>query len=91
MNRKEVIHDALEQIALEMLHFIADAGKRYPDGWVPATHIKDELQLNLHCYPKIKTQHGRKGWLFSILARMLEDRGLLGYQFDKKHAYYKAL
>lgn len=44
---------------------------------VPAAHIKNSLRLNFVAVPKAGKQYGEKGWLFAILARMLEDENLL--------------
>jgi hypothetical protein len=91
MTQKTAIHEGLEQIAMEMLQFIRESAPAFRNGWVPATYIKRELALNMLCYPKGGKQHGPKGWLFSILARMLEDKQLLEYNNDRKHAYYRAM
>jgi hypothetical protein len=89
MNRKAAIHNGLENIAREMLGFIQESEHSFVNRWVPATYIKKELDLLVLCYPKGGEQHGKKGWLFSILARMLEDQGMLKYKKVGKHAYYQ--
>lgn len=92
MNHKAHIREGLRSIAYTMLDFIRSSAGSYHEGWVPATHIKRELDLTVLCYPKDnEKQHGKQGWLFSILARLLEDEGVLQYQFDGKHAYYRAV
>ncbi|HEY0020477.1 MAG TPA: hypothetical protein VGC13_29535 [Longimicrobium sp.] len=92
MDHKAAIHSNLREIAHTMLDFIKHSGPLYHEGWVPATYIKRELNLQVLCYPKDnEKQHGKQGWLFSILARLLEDEGLLEYRFDGKHAYYRAV
>ena len=74
-----------------MLEYIRERGSFYTNRWVPATHIKDELDLKVLCYPKDGKQHGKQGWLFSILARMLEEEDLLEYKMVGKHAYYRSV
>jgi hypothetical protein len=90
LESKQQIHHWIEEIASEMLRFIRGSEPKFFEGWVPATFIKRELNLNFECYPKSRAQHGRKGWLFSIVARYLEDRDLLEYRFSGKNAYYRS-
>jgi hypothetical protein len=80
MKHKSKIHEGLRNIAHTMLDFIKQSAPSYHNGWVPATHIKRELDLMVLCYPKDnEKQHGKQGWLFSILARLLEEEGTLEY------------
>lgn len=92
MDHKAEIHASLQGMANILLDFITQTGQTKRNGWVPAPYIKRELDLLVLCYPKNNVkQHGRKGWLFSILARMLEDAGQLEYRFDGKNAHYRAV
>lgn len=92
MDHKAEIQNGLQEIASTMLDFIKQQGKSHRNGWVPATFIKRELDLLVLCYPKNnEKQHGRQGWLFSILARMLEEQGKLRHRSDGKYAYYQAV
>lgn len=90
MTHKSAIHEGLSAIAREMLEFIKESEHRYSNRWVPARHIKRDLDLMVLCYPKEGEQHGKQGWLFSILARMLEEQELLEYTKVGKHAYYRS-
>jgi hypothetical protein len=40
--------------------------------------------------PREGEQYGEKGWLFAILARMLEDEGLVEYRKDGNRAFYRS-
>ena len=52
--------------------------------------IKQSLALNFVAVPKGGKQYGEKGWLFAILARILEDRGLLEHNKNGSRAFYRA-
>jgi hypothetical protein len=45
-----------------------------------ARRIKNALELNFLAVPKEGEQYGEKGWLFAILARMLEDKGFVDHK-----------
>jgi len=77
---KDKIHAFLDQCATELLEFVKEREPLHKDRWVPATEVKALLQLNFISHPKSAAQQGEKGWLFAILARMLEDAGRLEYQ-----------
>lgn len=80
MQYKQNLHRHLQACADELLAFVKSAESAYPVGWVPTVHIKSELALNLEATPQGSTQYGPKGWLFAILARMLEDQGRLEHK-----------
>ena len=80
MDRKKSIHQRLDQCALELLEFIKESESSHKDRWVPTAYIKNALSLNFVAVPKRGVQRGEKGWLFAILARMLEDKALLDYE-----------
>ena len=89
MNRKTAIHRHLEAAANELLEFIKERDAMYIDGWVPAAEIKNALELNFVAVPTRGKQYGAKGWLFAVLARMLEDRDLVEYRKRGSRAFYK--
>jgi hypothetical protein len=81
MPHKESIQGYMENIAMEVFDFIREEEVKSIDGLVKATHIKDSLELNFAAVPRVNAnQTGQKGWLFSIIARMLEDRELIQYE-----------
>lgn len=91
MNRKDAIHSLLEIIMFELLQFIKESESSFHQGWVPATHIKDKLDLNFAAVPVENKQYGAKGWLFATLARMLEDQKLVEYKKVGSRAMYRSL
>ncbi|MGB7060993.1 MAG: hypothetical protein WBF13_01405 [Candidatus Zixiibacteriota bacterium] len=89
MNRKDAIHGLLKVIAFELFEFIRESEPSYEDGWVPAADILNTLELNFVAVPKDNVKYGEKGWLFAILARMLEDEGLVEYNKEENRAFYR--
>ena len=90
MDRKTAIHSLLKVTAFELLEFIKDSESAFEDRWVPAADIKNELELNFVAVPTAGEQYGEKGWLFAILARMLEDQGLVEYKKEGSRAFYRS-
>jgi len=80
----------LDEAAYEVLAYIKDSELLFEDRWVPAADIKSKLELNFVAVPKLATQYGEKGWLFAILARMLEDKALVEYEKRGSRAYYRS-
>lgn len=92
MARKDEIHKLLDAAALELLAFIKECESMHKgqDRWVPATELKDSLDLNFVAVPKQGKQYGPKGWVFAVLARMLEDKLLLEYKKVGSRAFYRS-
>ena len=90
MERKQKIHGLLNNMADELLAYIKEKETSFKDRWVPSTHIKKELDLNFVCVPKNNKQYGEKGWLLAILARILEDRGLVEHNKIDNRAYFRS-
>jgi hypothetical protein len=90
MERKTEIHRHIEAASMTLLEFVKERMPLTKDGWVPASEIKQSLALNFVAVPKGGKQYGEKGWLFAILARLLEDRGLLEHQKVGSRAFYRA-
>ena len=93
MTRKDTIHKLLNEAALELLAFIKDSESKFKeqDHWVPAVDIKDALELNFVAVPKSGIPRGEKGWVFSTLARMLEDKSLVEYKKIGSRAFYRSV
>lgn len=89
MNRSEAIHSLLKVVAYELLQFIREQEASAKDRWVPAAGIKTALKLNFEAVPKGGTQRGEKGWLFAIIARILEDDGLVEHKKVGNRAFYR--
>ena len=80
MEYKQNIHAHLQESANELLAFVRSCEANYPDKWVPDIHIKSALELNFVATPQSGKQYGPKGWLFAILARILEDQSHLEHK-----------
>lgn len=93
MAHKENIHKLLNDAALEILAYIRENEPKFKDqeGWVPASEIKQSLELNFVSVPRSGKQYGEKGWVFASLARMLEDKGLVEYRKTGSRAYYRSV
>lgn len=90
MERKATIHRHIEAASVELLEFVKERMPFAQDGWVPASEIRQSLALNFVAVPRGGKQYGEKGWLFAILARILEDRDLLEHKKVGSRAYYRA-
>ena len=92
MARKETIHRLLNDAALELLAFIKESESNFKeqDYWVPATEVKESLDLKFVAVPRSGTQYGEKGWVFATLARMLEDKRLLEHKKIGSRAFYRS-
>lgn len=90
MNHKDIIHELLEKISTEVLAFIKEQEIDDNDRWVPQTHINNSLDLKFLSVPRANRQYGEKGWLFAIIARTLEDEGLVEYKKENNSAYYRS-
>jgi hypothetical protein len=90
MGQKEIIHSLLNQISDEVFTFIKNSEAPAKDRWVPAAQIKVSLELNFVAVPRQNKQYGEKGWLFGIVARMLEDQERVEYKKIGNKAYYRS-
>ena len=90
MNRKERIHSLIEQIGNEVLSHIKEKEGFYIDRWVPASEVKDDLELNFVSVPKANKQYGPKGWLFAIVTRQLEDKDLVEFHKVGSRSFYRS-
>lgn len=91
MNRKEKIHQLLNEAADEILAFIKESEAEYPDCWMPAADIKNRLDLMLPAVPQQNKQYGPKGWLFATLMRLLEDKSLVKFKKEENnHTFYRS-
>ncbi len=91
MIHKVKIHELFEQIANEVCAFIKESESNYGDGWVPATFIKDELELKKSSYPQENEIDNKTGWLFAIIARHLEDKTKIIFKKDGNRSFYKTV
>ena len=90
MDHKSVIHGLIKIAAFELLQFIKNSESAHPNRWVPAAEIKSKLDINFVAVPRGGTQYGEKGWLFGILARMLEDESKIEHKKVGSRAFYRS-
>ena len=90
MDYKRRIHGHIQAAADEMLAFVRSSESSHQERWVPAVQIKDALELNFVAVPQHGNQYGPKGWLFAILARILEDQGRLEHRKIGSRAFFRS-
>lgn len=90
MSHKDKIHELFRLLAEEVLFFIQDAESGFPDGWVPATYIKDQLGLKMSAYPQGNIIDSETGWLFATIARFLQDKNQVDFKKVGSRSYYKS-
>jgi hypothetical protein len=90
MAHKDNVHRLLQECAGEVLQFIEEREPLHKDGWVPTVEVKDSLALNFVAVPRASKQYGEKGWVFAVLARMLEDDGRLEYKKEGSRSYCRS-
>jgi hypothetical protein len=91
MDRKENIHHLIKKITMEVLEFIKEEESHFKDRWVPSAHIKNSLELGFVAVPKANKQYGEKGWLFAIIARILEDQNMIEYKKAGNRAFCRTI
>lgn len=89
VRRKSKIHKLLDETAIEIYGFIKDSESSYSEGWVPATDIKNELELKFSSYPQENKIDNKTGWLFSTFARMLQDKRLVEFKKSGGRSFYR--
>lgn len=89
MNRKDTMQKLIEVLAFELLQEIKEREAMNKDRWVAVATINNELKLKFVAVPRDNTQYGEKGWLFAILARILEDKELIEFRKVGKNSYYR--
>ncbi|MCW0413612.1 hypothetical protein NB709_003488 [Xanthomonas sacchari] len=87
---KKKIHAHIQAAADELLAFVRSCEADYVERWVPTVHVKDALELNFVATPQQGRQYGPKGWLFAILARVLEDQGVLEHKKVGNRSYCRS-
>ncbi len=90
MSRKTKVHELFGEIADEVLLFIKESESGFPDGWVPAAYIKDQLGLKFSSYPQSNKIDNKTGWLFAIIARYLEDQNKIDFKKIGNRSFYKS-
>ena len=83
------IHKLFDEMSVEVMMFIKDSESIFPDGWVPATFIKDELDLKKSAYPQGNIIDNKTGWLFATIARYLQDQEKVIFKKNGNRSFYK--
>lgn len=90
MSHKEKIAELFDVMADEVRSFIEESGSGFPEGWVPAAYIKDQLDLKKSSYPQSNEIDNKTGWLFATLARYLEDQHKVIFKKVGGRSFYKS-
>ena len=90
MDHRRKIHGHIQAAADELLEYVRASESGHPERWVPAIQIKDALELNFVAVPQGGNQYGPKGWLFAILARILEDQGRIEHKKVGSRAFFRS-
>jgi hypothetical protein len=90
VTRKDAMHGLIRVLAFELLQHIKEQEPAFTDRWVPTADIRNALDLNFVAVPRENKQYGEKGWLFAILARILEDERLIQYKKIGNRSYCRS-
>lgn len=90
MSSKQTVHLLFDEMSDEVHNFIKSSDSDFSEGWVPATFIKDQLELTKSAYPQGNDIDNKTGWLFATIARHLQDKGKLLYKKIGNRAFYKS-
>ena len=75
----------------EVLVFIKESESGFTERWVPATYIKDQLDLKMSAYPQGNKIDNKTGWLFSTIARFLQDKNRVEYKNNGTRSFYRTI
>ncbi|MGX2964596.1 MULTISPECIES: hypothetical protein [Shewanella] len=89
MSHKERIDVLFHQMADELFDFILKSEDAFPEKWVPATFIKEQLDLVKNAYPQGNKTDNRTGWFFATLARHLQDQNRVSFKKVGSRSFYQ--
>ena len=89
MSSKQKVHELFDEMSDEVHEFIKSSELGFSEGWVPATFIKDQLDLKKSAYPQGNDIDNKTGWLFATIARHLQDKEKLLYKKVGSRSFYK--
>jgi hypothetical protein len=89
VDHRRKIHSHIQAAADELIAYVRSSESAHSERWVPAIQIKDALELNFVAVPQHGNQYGPKGWLFAILARILEDQGRIEHKKIGSRAFFR--
>ena len=89
MPHKSKIHELFSAMSNEVCDFIKLSESSFNNGWVPATYIKDQLELKKSAYPQGNKIDNKTGWLFATIARHLQDDKKVLFNKVNGRSFYK--
>ncbi|XOV87367.1 MAG: hypothetical protein ACFHX7_20830 [Pseudomonadota bacterium] len=89
-NHRAAIEKLFVEMADQVLAFVKEVESAFADRWVPATYIKNQLDLKKDSYPIENEIQNRTGWFFATLARNLQDRGQVEFRKEGNRSYYRS-
>ena len=90
MDHKRKVHELFGLMSAEVLSYIQSVENDFSDGWVPAIYIKDQLGLKMSAYPQGNKIDNETGWLFSTIARYLQDKNQVDFKKVGNRSFYKS-
>jgi len=89
MSHKLKVHELFGLMSNEVIAFIKKSESGFPEGWVPATYINDQLELKKSSYPQGNKIDNKTGWLFATIARHLQDENRVDFKKIGSRSFYK--
>ncbi len=89
MTHKSKIHELFSEMSNEICDFIKESESDFGESWVPATFIKDQLELKKSAYPQENKIDNKTGWLFATIARHLQDEQKVLFKKVGNRSFYK--
>jgi len=89
LTHKSKIHELFSEMSNEVCDFIKESESGFGESWVPATFIKDQLELKKSAYPQGNKIDNKTGWLFATIARHLQDEQKVLFKKVDNRSFYK--
>lgn len=88
MSHKQNVKRLFHELASEVHLFTASSESGFPERWVPATYIKDQLGLAKNAYTLGNVIDNKTCWLFSTIVRHLQEKSMVEYRKVGSRAFY---
>ncbi|MGC9458257.1 hypothetical protein [Vibrio genomosp. F10] len=89
MSNKSKVDELFNAMSDEVCNFIKSSESGFSESWVPATYIKDQLDLKKSAYPQGNKIDNKTGWLFATIARHLQDQNKVQFKKVGSRSFYK--
>ena len=89
MSNKSKVDELFNAMSDEVCNFIKSSESGFSECWVPATYIKDQLDLKKSAYPQGNKIDNKTGWLFATIARHLQDQNKVIFKKVGSRSFYK--